>query len=151
MADIPKPTVVPNHAKGADRKACPRAEWLIALFWVEKAKVPEEWPGTATIVSNCLKDKAAAMRHVLRKVPCTVPGCEYCGRPQTRGVAGNTNGDMMEQTFELGGRNFKLVIHEQGTGSNVLGWLPANSRDIPRETVAEWLEEMARRVREGGK
>lgn len=140
-----------NQNKGADRKACSRAEWLIALFWLDRAKVPKEWPARAYYLECWLRDNSKAMREALDDIPCTVPGCEYCGRPQTRGVAGNTNGDMMEQTFELGGRNFKLVIHEQGTGSNVLGWLPANSRDIPRETVAEWLEEMARRVREGGK
>ena len=135
-----------NQNKLVDRKACPRAEWLIALFWLERAKMPEEWPGTATIVSNCLKDKAAVMRHVLRKVPCTVPGCEYCGRPQTRGVAGNTHRDAMDQTFEMSGRQFRVIVQEQA-GQH---WIAANSRDIPRETVAEWLEEMVRRVREGG-
>ena len=139
-----------NQNKGADRQSCPRAEWLIALFWLDRAEVPKEWPIRANYSQYWFRQNSAAMREVLDDIPCTVPGCEYCGRPMTRGVAGNTNGDMMEQTFELEGRCFKLVIHEQGKGSNVLGWLPANSRDIPRETVAAWLEEMARRVREGG-
>ncbi len=147
MADIPKPTVVPNHQKGADAKSCPRARWLIALFWVERAEVPDEWPGTSVVVESCLQLAAAAMREVLEDIPCTVPGCGYCGRPMTRGVPGNKHRDAMDQTFELDGQYFRIVVQEQ-VGQH---WIAANSRDIPRETVAEWLEEMARRVRDGGK
>lgn len=144
MADIPKSTS--NQNKGADRQSCPRAEWLIALFWLERAKVPKEWPVRANYIECFLRDNSEAMRKVLDDIPCTVPGCEYCGRPFTRGVAGNTHRDHMDQTFELNGRHFRIVVQEQA-GQH---WIAANSRDIPRETVAEWLEEMARRVREGG-
>ncbi len=136
-----------NQNKGADRKACPRAEWLIALFWVDRAKVPEEWPIEAALEQRAFRHACELMRDVVTDIPCTVPGCEYCGRPMTRGVAGNTHRDAMDQTFELSGRHFRIVVQEQ-TGQH---WIAANSRDIPRQTVAEWLEEMARRVREGGK
>ena len=136
-----------NQNKGADRKACPRAEWLIALFWVDRAKVPEEWPIEAALEQRAFRHACELMRDVVTDIPCTVPGCEYCGRPQTRGVAGNTHRDAMDQTFELDGRQFRVIVQEQA-GQH---WIAANSRDIPRQTVAEWLEEMARRVREGGK
>jgi len=137
---------VSNQNKGADRQSCPRAEWLIALFWVDRAEVPKEWPVRAYYVECWLRDNSDAMREVLDDIPCTVPGCEYCERPQTRGVAGNTHRDPMDQTFEMNGRHFRIVVQEQA-GQH---WIAASSRDIPRETVAEWLEEMARRVREGG-
>ena len=135
-----------NQSKGADRQSCPRAEWLIALFWVDRAEVPDEWPIEAALEQRAFRHACELMRDVVTDIPCTVPGCEYCGRPQTRGVAGNTHRDDMDQTFELSGRHFRIVVQEQ-TGQH---WIAANSRDIPRETVAEWLEEMARRVREGG-
>ena len=143
-----------NQNKGADRKACPRAEWLIALFWVDLAKVPDEWPVRADDVSSCLKHEAEAMRKVLDGIPCTVPGCEYCGRPMTRGVAGNTHRDAMDQTFELNGRQFRVIVQEQAS----VHWIPANVNDFTSEQLAQWLEEMsrrleemARRVREGAK
>ena len=85
-----------NQNKLVDRKACHRAEWLIALFWLDRAEVPDEWPVRADDASSCLKHEAAAMREVLDDIPCTVPGCEYCGRPMTRGVAGNTHRDAMD-------------------------------------------------------
>lgn len=145
-----------NQNKGADRQSCPRAEWLIALFWVEKAsrryfsseyyKGLPPWGEETDIAIDTLRWKASQLEELLKDIPCTVPGCEYCGRPQTRGVAGNTHRDAMDQTFELSGRHFRIVVQEQA-GQH---WIAANSRDIPRETVAEWLEEMARRVREGG-
>jgi hypothetical protein len=136
-----------NQNKGADAKSCPRARWLIALFWLERATVPDEWPSTAVVVESCLQLAAAAMRKVIDDIPCTVPGCGYCGRPITRGVAGNTNRDAMDQTFEMNGRQFRIVVQEQA-GQH---WLPANARDFTREELAEMLEEMARRVREGVK
>jgi len=141
-----------NQNKGADRQSCPRAEWLIALFWVEKAAtrynswVWTPWDMDTDIAIDALRGKALRLEERFEGIPCTVPGCEYCGRPQTRGVAGNTHRDPMDQTFEMNGRHFRIVVQEQA-GQH---WIAANSRDIPRETVAEWLEEMARRVREGG-
>ena len=135
-----------NQNKGADRQSCPRAEWLIALFWVDRAEVPDEWPIEAALEQRAFRHACELMRDVVTDIPCTVPGCEYCGRPMTRGVAGNKNRDDMDQTFELDGRHFRIVVQEQA-GQH---WIAANSRDIPRETVAEWLEEMSRRVREGG-
>ncbi len=141
-----------NQNKGADRKACPRAEWLIALFWVEKAATRYNsweftpWDMDTDIAIDALRGKALRLEERFEEIPCTVPGCEYCGRPMTCGVAGNTHRDAMDQTFELNGRHFRIVVQEQA-GQH---WIAANSRDSPRETVAEWLEEMARRVREGG-
>ena len=136
-----------NQDKGADARSCPRARWLIALFWVERATVPEEWPSTAVVVESCLQLAAAAMREVLDDIPCTVPGCGFCGRPMTRGVPGNTNRDAMDQTFELDGRHFRIVVQEQ-TGQH---WMPASARDFTPQELAEMLTEMARRVREGAK
>jgi len=141
-----------NQNKGADRQSCPRAEWLIALFWLEKAATRYNsweftpWDMDTDIAIDALRGKALRLEERFESIPCTVPGCEYCGRPQTRGVAGNTHRDAMDQTFELDGRHFRIVVQEQA-GQH---WIAANSQDIPRETVAEWLEEMARRVREGG-
>ncbi len=141
-----------NQNKGADRQSCPRAEWLIALFWLEKAAtrynswVWTPWDVQTDIAMDALRSKAFLLQELFETIPCTVPGCEYCGRPMTRGVAGNTHRDAMDQTFELDGRQFRVIVQEQA-GQH---WIAANSRDIPRETVAEWLEEMARRVREGG-
>jgi hypothetical protein len=140
-----------NQDKGADAKSCPRARWLIALFWLERAEVPVEWPIAASYAGLGVKEHSEKMREVLEDIPCTVPGCGFCGRPFTRGVPGNKNRDAMDQTFDLNGRNFRVVIHEQGTGKNILEWLPASSRDIHPKQLAEWLEEMARRVREGVK
>ena len=102
-----------NQNKGADRKACPRAEWLIALFWVDRAKVPEEWPIEAALEQRAFRHACELMRDVVTDIPCTVPGCEYCGRPMTRGVAGNTHRDAMDQTFELDGRQFRVIVQEQ--------------------------------------
>ena len=136
-----------NQDKGADAKSCPRARWLIALFWLDRATVPKEWPIRANDIECFLRDNSEAMREVLEDIPCTVPGCGYCGRPMTRGVPGNKHRDAMDQTFEMGGRHFRIVVQEQA-GQH---WIAANSQDIPRETVAAWLEEMARRVREGVK
>lgn len=165
MADIPKPTS--NQNKGADRQSCRRAEWLIALFWVDRAKVPDEWlpqqssdsvadalevllcrPSQDDVlaVAEGVKNAARQLRTTLESIPCTVPGCEYCGRPQTRGVAGNTHRDAMDQTFELDGQQFRVIVQEQ-IGVH---WLPASVNDFTSEQLAEWLEEMARRVREGG-
>lgn len=141
-----------NQNKGADRQSCPRAEWLIALFWLEKAATRYNsweftpWDMDTDIAIDALRGKALRLEERFESIPCTVPGCEYCGRPMTRGVAGNTHRDAMDQTFELDGRHFRIVVQEQA-GQH---WIAANSQDIPRETVAEWLEEMARRVREGG-
>ena len=145
-----------NQNKGADRQSCPRAEWLIALFWVEKAsrryfsseyyKGLPPWGEETDIAIDALRSKAFLLQELFENIPCTVPGCEYCGRPMTRGVAGNTHRDAMDQTFEMNGRQFRVIVQEQA-GQH---WIAANSRDIPRETVAAWLEEMARRVREGG-
>jgi hypothetical protein len=145
MADIPTPTS--NQDKGADGRSCPRARWLIALFWLERATVPVEWPIAASYAGLGVKEHSEKMREVLEDIPCTVPGCGYCGRPITRGVAGNTNRDAMDQTFEMNGRQFRIVVQEQA-GQH---WLPANARDFTREELAEMLEEMARRVREGVK
>lgn len=149
-----------NQDKGADARSCPRAQWLIALFWVDRASrryfsseyyegLPP-WGEEIDIAIDALRWKASLLEELFEDIPCTVPGCGYCGRPMTRGVAGNKHRDAMDQTFELNGRNFRVVIHEQGTGKNILEWLPASSRDIPPKQLAEWLEEMARRVREGG-
>lgn len=145
-----------NQNKGADAKSCPRAEWLIALFWLEKAAARYNsweymlWCKDTDRAIDALHSKALRLKGLFKDIPCTVPGCGYCGRPFTRGVPGNRNRDAMDQTFDLNGRNFRVVIHEQGTGKNILEWLPASSRDIPPEQLAEMLEEMARRVREGG-
>ena len=142
-----------NQNKGADRQSCPRAEWLIALFWVERAKVPEEWPIEAALEQRAFRHACELMRDVVTDIPCTVPGCEYCGRPQTRGVAGNTHRDPMDQTFELNGRQFRVIVQEQAS----VHWMPASVNDFTSEQLAQWMEEMsrrlqemARRVREGG-
>ena len=135
-----------NQDKGADAKSCPRARWLIALFFLDRATVPKEWPIRANYVECFLRDNSEAMREVIDDIPCTVPGCGYCGRPMTRGVPGNRNRDAMDQTFEMGGRHFRIVVQEQ-TGQH---WMPASANDFTREELAEMLTEMARRVREGG-
>ena len=99
-----------NQNKGADARSCPRARWLIALFWLDRATVPKEWPIRANYVECWLRDNSEAMREVIDDIPCTVPGCGYCGRPMTRGVPGNTNTDAMDQTFEMNGRHFRIVV-----------------------------------------
>ena len=157
-----------NHDKGADARSCQRARWLIALFWVERATVPKEWlpqqPSDSVAdalkvlfcrssqddvlsLAQAVKNAARQLRATLEGIPCTVPGCGYCGRPMTRGVPGNTNRDAMDQTFEMNGRNFRIVVQEQ-TGQH---WMPANARDFTPQELAEMLTEMARRVREDGK
>lgn len=145
-----------NQDKGADAKSCPRAQWLIALFWIERAsrryfsseyyKGLPPWGEETDIAIDTLRWKASRLEELFENIPCTVPGCGYCGRPQTRGVPGNKHRDAMDQTFELHGRHLRIVVQEQA-GQH---WMPANAKDFTREQLAEWLEEMARRVREGG-
>ena len=156
-----------NQDKGADARSCPRARWLIALFWLERAEVPEEWlpqqPSDSVAdalkvlfcrssqddvlsLAQAVKNAARQLRATLEGIPCTVPGCGFCGRPFTRGVPGNTNRDAMDQTFELHGRHFRIVVQKQA-GQH---WMAAIAKDFTPQELAEMLEEMARRVREGG-
>ena len=142
-----------NQDKGTGQQSCPRAEWLIALFWLEKAATRYNsseymlWCKDTDTAIDALRSKALRLEELFKDIPCTVLGCEYCGRPMTRGVAGNKHRDAMDQTFELGGRHFRIVVQEQAG----VDWVPANTGNFGRELLAAWLEEMARRVREGGK